>query len=106
MDSADYLLLAAASLLAALICFASPVLGWIWRGDWLWPGWTIDALLLAGRGRRQVRFDAGRPASTPPPARSEPRFDDPLGRYNVGWVFLAIALALLAAAGIDAVSAT
>jgi hypothetical protein len=101
MESADYLLCAAAALVAALICFASPVHGWIWRGDWTWPGWTIGSLLHRGRGRAGLRPHAAGPWLGTLP---EPEPLDPMARYSIGWVFLALALILLAAAGLDGAS--
>ena len=101
MESADYLLCAAASLIASLICFASPVFGWMWRGDWTWPGWTIGSLFQRGRGRAALH---ARPAGSWLEALPEPEPLDPMARYSVGWVFLALTLILLAAAGLDAAS--
>ncbi|HUN51580.1 MAG TPA: hypothetical protein VMU42_10700 [Candidatus Sulfotelmatobacter sp.] len=101
MESADYLLCAAAALVAALICFASPVFGWIWRGDWTWPGWTIGSLLHRGRGGNGLQAPA---AGAWLAALPEPEPVDPMARYNIGWVFLALALVLLAAAGLDVAS--
>jgi hypothetical protein len=100
MDSADYILFAATSFVVSLVCFASPVFGWIWRGDWAWPGWTIGSLLRSGRSKSAFRTNAIGPVFG---AISEPSFSDPMARYSIGWVFLALALVLLVAAGLDAV---
>ena len=99
MENADYLLLASASIAASLVCFASPVFGRMWRGDWEWPGWTIGALL---RGRRARSGLQAHIAGRAPGRLPEPGYSDPLASYSVGWVFLALALALLAAAGLQA----
>lgn len=102
MDNADYLLFALMSFVASLICFASPVFGWMWRGDWAWPGWTIGSLLRAGRAQATFRANATGAGLGAVP---ELNASVPLARYSIGWLFLALALVMLAAAGLEAVSA-
>jgi len=101
MDSADYLLFAVASLVTSLICFASPVFGWMWRGDWTWPGWTIGSLLHPSRQKSAFRTNAFGLGLEDVSGANQ---NDAMARYSVGWLFLALALVLLVAAGLEAAS--
>jgi hypothetical protein len=101
MDGFDYLLLAQLSFVASLVCFASPVFGWIRHGNWHAPGWTIRALLRARRMNSEIPANAAGPAWD---LAERLEHADGLGRYSIVWIFLGLSLALLLAAGLEATS--